>query len=107
MDPQEQPNQDFSPQPQEEKSAGPAIGIIIIILVILLGGLYFWGQRAEQQEIPQLETEEQMSEVDTLRTQSDSDEVTSIESDLNASDFDNLGNEMSEIEAEAGASGEM
>ena len=31
-----------------EGSAGPVIGIIIILAVIVLGGLYFWGQRTNE-----------------------------------------------------------
>ncbi len=50
-----------NPQPVEtmpektvEKSIGPAIGIIVIIVLIVLGGLYFWGQRLERQKaLPQ------------------------------------------------------
>ena len=29
-----------------KSGVGPIIGVIIIIAVIVLGGLYFWGQRA-------------------------------------------------------------
>jgi len=31
-------------------SAGPTVGIIIIVIVFILGGLYFWGQRLNQKD---------------------------------------------------------
>lgn len=42
--------QTMPPTPPEQHASkiGPIAGIIIIILVLLLGVLYFWGQRAEQ-----------------------------------------------------------
>jgi uncharacterized protein HemX len=39
-----------TPTPNEDKSVGPTIGVILIVLVIILGGLYFWGQRISQQQ---------------------------------------------------------
>ncbi len=39
----------FNPKPEEEKSIGSTIGIIIIILIIILGGLYFLGQRVDRE----------------------------------------------------------
>lgn len=32
----------------ETKPVGPAIGVIIIVLVVVLGGLYFWGQHQNE-----------------------------------------------------------
>jgi len=44
-------------QPAAPKSAGPVVGIIIIIVVLVIGALYFWGdqlnkQTPQTQEIP-------------------------------------------------------
>ncbi|MBI1998770.1 MAG: hypothetical protein HYS73_00350 [Parcubacteria group bacterium] len=34
-----------------EKNAGSIIGIIIIVLVLALGGLYFWGKRVAEKKL--------------------------------------------------------
>lgn len=66
-------------------SAGPVIGIIVILVIILLGGLYFWNQRAEE-----MMTDEDLN---SINSQSDSDETNSIEADLESTDVDNLDSE--------------
>ncbi len=68
-------------------SAGPVIGIIVILVIIILGGLYFWGQREGNDEVLN-------EELDAINLQSDSDEVDTIEADLNATDIENLDSEM-------------
>lgn len=37
---------------QKEKSAGSLVGIIVIVLVLILGGLYFWGMRLQKELAP-------------------------------------------------------
>ena len=32
-------------RPNPENSVGPLVGIVIIVLILVLGGLYFWGER--------------------------------------------------------------
>lgn len=32
---------------RDEKSAGPVVGIIVIVILVLLGGFYFWKTRTE------------------------------------------------------------
>jgi len=39
-------NPDQTQQPQEKKSFGATIGIIVIVIVLVLGALYFWGGQA-------------------------------------------------------------
>ena len=36
----------------KQSSAGPIIGIIIIIALLILGALYFWGAHLNQQQNP-------------------------------------------------------
>lgn len=89
----------------EEKSIGPAIGIIVIIALIVLGGLYFWGERLESKKVQNetLRTEETITpgaDLEQMQTQSTSDESSAIEADLEATDIDNLGTEMNSIESE-------
>lgn len=89
----------------EERAIGPAIGVIIIILVLVLGGLYFWGERMNkntQMQNPQIE---EMASPDTqtmeLEQQSSSDDINSIDADLRATDVNSLGNETTDMNAEA------
>ena len=101
------------PQMPEEtpkpSSIGPLIGIIIVILVIVLGGLYFWGQRVEKNADESMATKEgAMSEgsdtadtsIELLETQGSSDEITDIEKDLDSTDLENLDQELELIESE-------
>ena len=93
---------------RSEKSIGPAVGIIVIIVVIVLGGLYFWGQRIEKQKeistpvtptettvADQPATNSQSSDatVQVMQKQSSSDDLTSIQTDLNATNMSTLGTE--------------
>ena len=71
-------------------SAGPIIGIIVILAIIILGGLYFWRQRVNE-EAYEAESEETM---EAINTQSESDDASSIEADLNNTDIDNLDAEL-------------
>ncbi len=56
-------------EPQEGGSMGSLIGIVLILAVIVLGGIYFWGKKTSNQ----------------LPTNA-STEAAAIESDLNAID---------------------
>ncbi len=87
---------------QENKSSvGSIIGTIVIIAIIILGGLYFWGKRVEESKLRQnLVTDNsnnqqsvEMSEAATIKSISNSDDLNSIEADLNSTKFDNLGAE--------------
>lgn len=87
--------------PENKSSIGSIIGTIIIIAVIILGGLYFWGKRVEEAKIRQnLVTEtvpqnNQMDEAAVIKSTSASDDLDSIDADLNATKLDNLNAEMS------------
>lgn len=70
-----------------ESSAGPVIGTIIILAVIVLGGLYFWGQRAGSQAMEEAEVNEV---VNGIMTQSESDATADIEADLEATSIDDI-----------------
>lgn len=69
-----------------EGSSGPIIGTIIILVVIILGGLYFWGQRDDTADATD-------TTVESIEMQSESDEVSDIEADLEATDL-NVGGEL-------------
>jgi hypothetical protein len=87
---------------------GSIVGTIIIVALIVLGGLYFWGKRLEesknvqdmtgqQNQVQTMSAEEQ--QLQSIRTTSSSDELSSIEADLNATNLDNLDTELN-VEAE-------
>jgi hypothetical protein len=73
-----------------EGSVGPMIGIIIILAVIVLGGLYFWGQRTSEGVLE----DNTAAELEEIQSQSDSDEISSIEADLQSTDIENLDAEL-------------
>jgi len=78
--------------PNNESSAGPVIGTVIILAVIVLGGLYFWGQRADSE--PAMTEEQVQEQVNMIQEQSTSDATADIEADLNATDIDGLDSEL-------------
>ena len=93
-----------SPMPgQESKSVGPLIGVIVIIAVIVLGGLYFWGQRLDEQKQSEAALQNDAA-TQELETQNTSDEVADIEADLNATNLEGLDTEMNQLETEINTS---
>jgi len=78
----------------KEGSVGPVIGTIIILAVIVLGGLYFWGQRASDKVMNEAQVNET---VQNITTQGQSDEAAVIEADLNATNIDNIDSELDGI----------
>ena len=99
----EQPTPSPTPTPTPEgdgNSAGPIVGSVIVIIIIIIGGLYFWGQRLSQD----MKGEDILSEEDALVADlvevSDSDEVGAIEDDLNATDLDDLDADLENIDLE-------
>lgn len=110
MEPQtqnrEMPNQNpvsQAPQmpAQNKSSIGSIIGTIIIIAIIILGGLYFWGKRVEEMRANQdlvkddtagLSLEE--NEAAVIRAVNSGDDFDSIQGDLNNTKLDNLSGEI-------------
>jgi hypothetical protein len=91
----------MEPTTQNKSSVGSIIGTIVIIAVIILGGLYFWGKRVEEAKLRQnlvtdtsTQQTAQVDETASITTTSSSDDLTSIEADLNNTKIDNLGEEM-------------
>lgn len=82
-------------QEPHKSSVGPIAGAVIVILLLVAGGLYFWGAQLNKQEevlpfIPSNDTTQDESATVTgdtsagLPAQSSSDDVSSIEADANA-----------------------
>lgn len=84
---------------EEKKSMGPLIAVIIILALIIVGGLYFLKQRSSQPAYVPPVTEND-SITASLNQQSNSDDLNSIDTDLNATGVDNLDQGAAVIEAE-------
>lgn len=85
----------------KETAVGPIVGVIIIIAVIVLGGLYFWGQRNAKTQTPPLDQTQETTlnnmrkqEASVIINQSTSTDPSTIEADLNATDVNGLGGEL-------------
>jgi uncharacterized protein YdgA (DUF945 family) len=71
------------------------IGLIIILGVIVLGGLYFLGQRIEmmntnKENVQDATTTESTDDISAIESQSSSDETSSIEADLNSTNIEGI-----------------
>ena len=84
--------------PIEKKSIGPLVAVIIILALIIIGGLYFLKERSAQEIYVPAEQNDAITE--SLNQQSNSDDLDSIEADLNATNLDNLNEGAAAIEAE-------
>lgn len=72
------PNQSVPPPPipppasQRKSSVGGLFAIVIILIAIVIGALYFWGERISKEPVP----------LENIESQSDSTDPVDIESDL-------------------------
>ena len=71
--------------PARGAGAGPIIAILVILAIVALAGFYFWGER----QMMETTTEEDASLLN-IEAQSNSDETSSIESDLDNTDVETL-----------------
>lgn len=89
--------------PPERKPIGPIAGAIIVIVLLVLGGLYFWGAQMNSRidETPYIPgdtmpgSEMPVGELQSdtsagLPPQSSSDDISSIESDFNAMNMNQM-----------------
>jgi hypothetical protein len=71
-----------------KKSVGPLVAVIIILALIIIGGLYFLKERSSQPVYTPAPVGDSVTE--SLNQQSNSDDLNSIEKDLNNTDVNNL-----------------
>lgn len=102
MDPQ---NQQMPVMPDtQKKPIGPIIGLIVILALILLGGIYFYSTSTYPALDENINTEstgdleEEPVDNAAIESQSSSDDVTSIEADLEATNLDSLDGDFNEIQ---------
>ena len=84
---------------ENKSSIGSIIGTIIIIAIIILGGLYFWGKRVEESKskenlVSDTSSPMQASEAASIQSVSPGDDLNSINSDLQSTNLNNLGAEV-------------
>jgi len=109
-------NTDAQPEVRESSSVvnGPLLLILTLLLVFILGGMYYWFNSlnspvpvttpvverptAEENNEPESTTAE--AQVETMQAVSTSDEISAIEADLEATDLDSLDAELNAIDAE-------
>lgn len=110
---------DISHNPGPERvTNGPILFILVVLLLGILGGMYYWftilqnqattpvpttlRPTPEQNNEPESTTAE--AQVEALNTMSTSDELNAIEADLESTNLDGLEAELQAIEAELEAS---
>jgi hypothetical protein len=89
--------------PQEHAKIGPVLGIIIIISLFVLGGLYYWGAKLNDAGLfPSAEEiRAQPDELsDDLSSQGASDDITTIEADLEATNLNDIDQELEVVNEE-------
>jgi hypothetical protein len=102
-----------APEERPHSHIGIIIGILIIVLMLILGGLYLWAEvirtapqvpvvpeatRPTAEENNEPESTNAEAQVETMQALSTSDELTAIRADLESSDVDGLDAELPTID---------
>ena len=66
----------------EKKSNGALVGLIVIIIILIIGGIYIWLSNQKAVELQNSQTESQGV------TDQDSAELNTLEQDLDTTDID-------------------
>ena len=99
------PIQKMMEDSQIDSTIGPLIGSIIIIVLIILGGLYFLSSmvlnKKTEIEVQKIQTQQADTyQIEQTAKQSTTDDVTSIESDLKSTNIDSLDIKLDKIDEE-------
>ena len=98
-----EPNTPMSGMSNErpKSSWGPAVGLIIILILIIAGSFYFFKSGSQPANEPQ---EPSVADIEDdlmkLEEQGESDELESVEKDLQDTDLTSLDQEMGQVEQE-------
>lgn len=88
----------------ERESKGPVVGIVVIIVLLILGGVYLW--QSKSVETPVNNGDQTASTTDemtaNLSTQGSSTDPKDIEADVNATSYDGIDKEVAQIGVELG-----
>lgn len=85
------------PKKPTEGSFGPTLAIILIVILIALGGLYYFTKGVDYAKDGHFNDDPAVQE---MQTQGSSDEVADIEADLEATNFAEIDQLLLEIDAE-------
>jgi hypothetical protein len=82
--------------PAPRSSFGSTIGILVVIVLLALGGLYFWGTKLNQtpEAMPYIPNDASTSAGDTSAAPQGSDDAASIQADLQAQDMSGFDTQM-------------
>lgn len=99
------PIQNMINETQKDGTVGPLIGSIIVILLFVVGGLYYFGNliSIKKTEIETQKVAEEIDEtnkVESAAKQDKTDDVESIEKDIKSTDIDSIGSDLNNIEKE-------
>ena len=75
---------------EEDLSFGPAIAIIIIISLLIIGGLYIWKKSNLKGAVPRGVNISADSVINSFARQNDSDDIEAIRKDLSATSIQAL-----------------
>ncbi|OGI65308.1 hypothetical protein A3A95_03300 [Candidatus Nomurabacteria bacterium RIFCSPLOWO2_01_FULL_39_18] len=70
----------------EQKSNGALTGLIIIIIILVLGGIYFWKSSMKEEPAPAVPG--------GIETSGTPDDTASLEADVNGIDLESLDSEI-------------
>jgi len=77
----------------EQKSNGALVGLIIIIVILVLGGIYLWKTSDKEGAPANTETEPASSEENTT-SGANVNETSSLEGDVDSMDLESLDSEI-------------
>ena len=90
--------------------AGPIIGVLSLMLILILGGLYMWGGLLAKPAVVapiekpivnnEPETPRAVADTQILEIMSPSDEISAIEADLESTRLDSLDADLNTMDAE-------
>ncbi len=81
-------------------SQGPAVGIVIVLIVLVIGAFYFFTRLSTIAPIESETATTTGTEEILFAPTTSSDEPTAIENDLNAEDFSSIDAELEALDAE-------
>ncbi len=99
-------NLENQPETREKKGVGALIGVVIIVIILIIGALYFWQQKinkeidearnlAEENSKVQTVLSPQINDTDLMSDNLDlskTDEIADLEADLNSIQIENVEN---------------
>ncbi len=90
-----------TPKPPEKGGVGPVLGIIVIIIVLALGGLYYFTKGVDQIPSPSADQAALTPEDEAamIEAQGTSANLSDIQADVNATDVSGLDNSAAAIDS--------